>query len=215
MNNIDWRRTGKEVWKMVYEYLDVFEKMVIWKYFGLVKPVLPILDLKKIEMQVEDYEKTIRDSRKKVIDQEMKEHGCSEFDVIFHYESVPSDYQMDFTVKQYRDMIIEKALEGKEKLYVPLPGDMRAICSLLYRELKLKLSLQCPKCKNYNSVFFYKDDKFNGKVFKMLRESFPQRCSIIYKDYLCPCRVVNKENVRVIVQVTCLFDTILRGFYRG
>ena len=215
---IDWRRTGKEIWKMVYEYLDFFEKQIIWKYFGLVKPVLPIVDMGKINREVHAFKEDIYRDRdmivmKNTIRYESEcEHGPCR--LMIGGGDFQTDFELNSEVDRFRDFVIRTSLNGREKWYISLPVKERDVRNILAKYNDKKFSLQCPRCKNYNVVGLYHDESFIAPVFKCLKEAFPQRCSIIYKHYLCSCRVIKWSNVEIVVEPYDLFHIMLQDFYK-
>lgn len=233
--SIDWRKIGKVIWIDISKYLGYMENMVLYKPFGLVKPDMPILDMVRINNLSESlwydsmrqYEQK-RDEAGGMSEEEDENERVDEDDEGFsmarltrNVEAYARDlsdqrrkWEIDGQAENYKKFLIEEAFTGKEKLYIPLgKATIKEISEI---SKQYKVSIQCPKCKNYNLIIQFGDKtKYNGQMFKCLTEAFTSRNSIIYQNYLCTCMVKNWKNTKVEdLPSNCLFDVMIHDFFK-
>lgn len=207
-SDVDWRRLGCDVWNEISEWLGYVERIVIWKYFGLARPMMPFLHLHILARRADIVKQKIIDETEVFI----KESKLNEEDA----HEVRGQMSLFEIIKDDRDSLLKKWFDENGIIYLcsDFAGNIDCVIKLIS---KYKISLQCHRCKKFNRMKYTTTKNYTGANmynFYALREFNPGH-NLFYIDHLCPCRINKKGNEMKVVQLDSGYLVqYLKDFYR-
>jgi hypothetical protein len=201
MSKLDWRRIGRVVWICIGKYLDFFELQILWKYFGMEKPMLDVLDMKEIDRRAEVLEEILLEELGPKPEDDWQNGDNYRYEVMHIAEKVGD----------YRWNLIEEAFLGRKKRYISKCVSSRDIYELSFQGFKF--SIQCPKCKNFAYITYRK--KGSDILYTTLNAIGFSENGVIYRDCICPCQKLRARNFALVEHEWGVFSGALKEFLKG